>query len=74
MNVRDAVDSQTAANQPGGWLPMGGWSTPEDRQAFIRSRARTWAGDVAAIERAFEAHPPALRKMVRYEDLLAGRA
>ena len=71
---RDSVDSQTAANQPGGWLPMGGWTTPEEREKFIRSRARTWTGDVAAIERAFEAHPPELRKMVRYEDLLADPA
>ncbi len=59
---RDSVDSQTAANQPGGWLPMGGWATPEEREEFIRSRARTWAGDVSAIERAFEAHPPELRR------------
>jgi hypothetical protein len=71
---RDVVDSQTAANQPGGWLPMGGWTTPEERDEFIRNRARAWAGDMAAIKRAFEAHPPELRKMVRYEDLLADPA
>jgi peptidoglycan/xylan/chitin deacetylase (PgdA/CDA1 family) len=71
---RDVVDSQTAANQPGGWLPVGGWTTPEERREFIRRRARTWVGDVASIERAFEAHPPELRKMVRYEDLLAAPA
>jgi hypothetical protein len=68
---RDVVDSQTAANQPGGWLPMGGWSTPQERLEFIRERARTWAGDMAAIKRAFDAHPTDLREMVRYEDLLA---
>ena len=71
---RDVVDSQTAANQPGGWLPMGGWTTPEERLEFIRERARTWAGDMAAIKRAFDAHPASLREMVRYEDLLADPA
>jgi hypothetical protein len=72
---RDVVDSQTAANQPGGWVPMeAGWTTPEERVGFIRRRARNWAGDVAAIERAFEAHPPELRWMLRYEDLLADPA
>jgi hypothetical protein len=68
---RDVVDSQTAANQPGGWLPMGGWSTPQERLEFIRERARTWAGDMSSIKRAFDAHPANLREMVRYEDLLA---
>jgi peptidoglycan/xylan/chitin deacetylase (PgdA/CDA1 family) len=68
---RDVVDSQTAANQPGGWLPVSGWKTPEERREFINRRARTWLGDVVSIERAFEAHPPELRRMVRYEDLLA---
>jgi hypothetical protein len=71
---RDVVDSQAAANQPGGWLPMGGWSTPEERLEFIRERARTWAGDMAAIKRAFDVHPAGLRQMVRYEDLLSDPA
>jgi peptidoglycan/xylan/chitin deacetylase (PgdA/CDA1 family) len=71
---RDVVDSQTAANEPGTWLPVSGWTTPEERHDFIRRRARAWVGDVASIERAFEAHPPELRKMVRYEDLLASPA
>ena len=71
---RDVVDSQTAANQPGGWLPVGGWTTPEERYEYISRRARTWVGDVASIERAFQAHPAELRKTVRYEDLLAAPA
>jgi sulfotransferase family protein len=71
---RDVVDSQAAANQPGGWLPMGGWTTPAERLEFVRERARTWAGDMAAIGRAFDAHQAGLRQMVRYEDLLADPA
>jgi Sulfotransferase family len=71
---RDVVDSQTAANQPGAWLPVSGWTTREERHDFIRRWARTWVGDVTSIERAFESHSPELRKMVRYEDLLADPA
>ena len=68
---RDVVDSQTAANQPGGWLPVTGWTNPEERREFIRRRSRTWVGDVTSIERAFSAHPAERRKMIRYEDVLA---
>ena len=71
---RDVVDSQTAANQPGGWLPVTGWTTPDERIEFVRRRARTWVGDVTAIEKAFRAHPAERRTMVRYEDLLAAPA
>jgi hypothetical protein len=71
---RDVVDSHIAASQPGGWLPQRGWATPEERREFVRRCARTWVGDMASIERAFEAHPPELRKMLRYEDLLAAPA
>jgi hypothetical protein len=71
---RDVVDSKTAATQPGTWLPVNRWTTPEQRREFIRTRARAWVGDMTAIERAFDAHPAETRKMVRYEDLLASPA
>jgi peptidoglycan/xylan/chitin deacetylase (PgdA/CDA1 family) len=68
---RDVVDSQTAGNAPGGWLPITGWTNEEERKEYVRRRSRTWVGDVSRIEKAFEAHPEERRKMVRYEDLLA---
>jgi peptidoglycan/xylan/chitin deacetylase (PgdA/CDA1 family) len=68
---RDVVDSQTAANQPGGWLPHNAWETEEERLEFVRDRARAWVGDMTMIRRAFEAHPPELRRRIRYEDVLA---
>lgn len=68
---RDVVDSQTAANRPGGWLPVKGYETPEERVEFVRRRSRTWVGDMKTIQRAFDAHPAELRRSVRYEDLLA---
>jgi peptidoglycan/xylan/chitin deacetylase (PgdA/CDA1 family) len=71
---RDVVDSQTAANQPGTWLPVSGWKTPEERLDFVGRRAHAWVGDVTSIQRALDAHPVELRRMVRYEDLLADPA
>jgi len=71
---RDVVDSQTAANQPGAWLPVTGWETDEERHEFIERKARTWVGDVASIQRALNRHPPELRRTIRYEDLLADPA
>jgi hypothetical protein len=71
---RDVVDSHIAAGQPGGWLPHRGWASPEERRAFVRRCGRTWVGDMASVQRAFDAHPPKLRRMSRYEDLLADPA
>jgi len=67
---RDVVDSQTAGNGPGGWLPVTGWTNAEERKEYVRRRSRTWAGDVTRINRAFQEHPADRRMMVRYEDLL----
>jgi peptidoglycan/xylan/chitin deacetylase (PgdA/CDA1 family) len=71
---RDVVDSQTAANQPGTWLPVSGWKTSEERRDFVARRAHNWVGDVASIQRAMEPHPAELQRTVRYEDLLADPA
>lgn len=71
---RDVVDSQTAGNAPGGWLPITGWTNAEERREYVRRRSRTWVGDVSRIEKAFNAHPPERRKLIRYEDLLASPA
>jgi hypothetical protein len=69
---RDVVDSQAQANQPGGWMPTPeAFTTPDERLEFIRQRSRAWVGETLTIERAFEAHPPELRRLVRYEDLLS---
>src|SRR3954454_7607758 len=71
---RDVVDSQTAANQPGGWLPVTGWTNEDEREEFIRRRSRTWVGDVTSIDRAFQAHPAERRTTVRYEEVLSAPA
>jgi hypothetical protein len=68
---RDVVDSQTAAHEPDGWLPATGFETADERLNFVRRRSRAWVGDMITIGRAFGAHPPDRRRLVRYENLLS---
>jgi len=80
---RDVVDSQVAGSSPGGWfyesaigrsLSAGGDWDPERRAKLVRNRSHAWVGDVKSIRQAYETHDPELRRMVRYEDLLADPA
>jgi hypothetical protein len=71
---RDVIDSLIHAAQPGGWFaritkPL--ISSEEDRVEFVRQRAIDWACWVDSCRRAWTAHPPELRRMVRYEELLS---
>lgn len=45
--------------------------THELRLGFARSEARAWLERTRAVERAFTAHDPELRRRLRYEDLRA---
>jgi hypothetical protein len=76
---RDVLDSLIDANSPGGWLTArkwgrGGFQDPEERLEFVRENALSWAARMNVCARAYETHDPALRVMVRYEDLLADTA
>jgi hypothetical protein len=71
---RDVLDSLIHAAQSGGWFaritePL--ISSDEDRLEFVRQRAIEWACWTDSCRRAWAAHPPELRRMVRYEELLA---
>jgi Sulfotransferase family len=71
---RDVIDSLIHAAQPGGWFarltkPL--ISSDEDRLDFVRGKAVEWACSTDSCQRAWGAHPPNLRRMVRYEELLA---
>jgi hypothetical protein len=71
---RDVIDSLLHAAQPGGWFaritkPL--VSSDEDRLEYVREKATDWACWTDSCQRAWAAHPPALRRMVRYEELLA---
>lgn len=70
---RDVVDSVLDALD-GGWVSQLAGITVEDtgRRAVVTSCARGWVRDVDAVQRAYDAHPPDRRLLVRYEDLRAG--
>jgi Sulfotransferase family len=71
---RDVVDSMIDAQAPGAWLERA-W---EDRRGEpaqrrleqVRRESLLWLARTRAVERAYEAHPPELRHLVRYEELL----
>jgi hypothetical protein len=72
---RDILDSLLDANSAEGWLTRtglgkGGFVTPEDRLEFVRDTCRNWAARINVCSLAYDAHDPALRKRIRYEDLL----
>ena len=69
---RDVVDSWLAAHRAGAWaLDEGAYPVaPEGREALIRWQASVWAYRTEVVLRAYQAHDPARRVLVRYEDLL----
>ncbi len=72
---RDILDSLLDANSPKGWLTRtglgkGGFETPEERLDFVRDTCRNWAARMNVCSRAYDAHDPALRRRIRYEELL----
>ncbi len=72
---REVVDSMVDARSRGGWLASAeGSSGPEGRRALVREESRLWVARTRAVMRAYDAHPPALRLLVRYEELRADPA
>ena len=70
---RDVVDSELDATRTDGWIAelLPGFERSEvDRLAFIRARAHAWLWRTEITQRAFDQHPPDLRRLVRYEELL----
>jgi hypothetical protein len=75
---RDVLDSMIDAARPEGWLggtmgirPVQG---ADDERDWIKEVCRRWVAGMDLCANAFEAHDPALRRQVRYEDLLADTA
>jgi len=73
---RDVVDSALDA-------VSGGWVTKEygakvdsqrERAAFLVKSAQHWVDSIEAVHEAYEAHDPALRLRITYEDLRAHTA
>lgn len=63
---RDVVDSLLDAERT--WAGAGS-SREADRIASVRRHAWHWLAFTSAVERAYDARPPHLRRMVRYEQL-----
>jgi hypothetical protein len=75
---RDVVDSMVDAQQPGGWLERT-WAASEDdlgsrRSELVRRESLLWVARTHAVQKAYRPHPPKLRLLVRYEELLADPA
>jgi hypothetical protein len=73
---RDVIDSLLDANSPGGWLTRSGWGrgafeSTEQRLEWMAEHCRNWAARMNVCRRAYEAHDPALRRILKYEDLIA---
>jgi Sulfotransferase family len=68
---RDVVDSWLAAYRDGSWaIPEGAFPVaPWGRLSLLRWLADVWVYRTAEVRRAFEAHAPDRRVLVRYEDL-----
>jgi hypothetical protein len=68
---RDVVDSWLAAYQSGTWAQEEGAFPLADggREAFIRWQASVWTYRTRAVAKAYGAHDPARRTLVRYEEL-----
>jgi hypothetical protein len=73
---RDVVDSWLDAYRSDAWgVREGAYPlADEGRLAFLRWQATVWLYRTESVERAFERHDPALRTMIRYEDLRADPA
>jgi LPS sulfotransferase NodH len=71
---RDVVDSMVDAQQSGGWLERS-WDQHRDprsaRFELVRRESLLWVARTHAVQKAYDAHPPQLRLLVRYEELLA---
>lgn len=71
---RDVVDSALDASRSGSWAmrSVPGYKPSDDeRLESLSRRAERWVWRTEAVQRAFHAHAPELRMLVRYEDLRA---
>jgi len=69
---RDVVDSWVAAHRKGAWaLREGGFAAdPDQREVLVRWLSTVWTYRTEVVQRAYRAHDPARRVLVRYEELL----
>lgn len=72
---RDVLDSLLDAQRPGGWLadarPLATVDGRDERLEWVKDACRNWIAQFETVRRAYEAHDPARRRELRYEQLLA---
>jgi hypothetical protein len=69
---RDVVDSELDAAEPDSWATRKYDSLERtERGDYLRGRAHAWVQRTEVVQRAFAAHDPELRYLVRYEALRA---
>jgi hypothetical protein len=72
---RDVLDSLLDAQRPGGWLadarPLATVDGTDERLEWVEEACRNWIAQFETVRRAYEAHDPARRRELRYEQLLA---
>lgn len=71
---RDVVDSQLALRIPGGARAEGHRraepvATHDKRLGEVLRNSRLWVNSMSAVQAAYDAQPPELRYLLRYEDL-----
>lgn len=72
---RDVVDSVLDSYRTGSWLDaafgLGRELDAGERSEAMETECYRWVARTRAVQKAFDGHAPALRMIVRYEDLLA---
>ncbi len=68
---RDVVDSWLDAYRDGSWaMKEGAYAvSPEQRLSFVRWQSSVWRFRTEVVQRAYDAHEPSARIVVRYEEL-----
>jgi len=69
---RDVIDSLLDGRTGAGWSKDEGMPeiSPSQRMAFVKSRSKYWNIRTLLLMRTYESHPPNLRYMLKYENLL----
>jgi hypothetical protein len=68
---RDVVASRLDAFRKGSWTRQDrDYGTDEELNEFTRHLAEEYSKVVSQVEKAYEAHPPGRKTIVRYEDLI----
>lgn len=66
---RDVLDSEIAANSPGGWSTKDTGISLSSKIDFIKRYANHWNILIETLFNTYESHPKELKYLVRYEDL-----